>query len=58
MLAGFLLQIIPDSIRVHTQINLAKGLKWIGVAVALFMVVFLAHQFNTAGSQPFIYFQF
>lgn len=58
MLVGFLLQTIPDALQVRTEFNAAKGLKWIGIAVALFGVVFLAHQFNTAGSQPFIYFQF
>lgn len=58
MIAGFLLQMIPDAVQVRTKFNAAKGLKWVGVAVVLFAVVFIAHQFNTAGSQPFIYFQF
>ena len=58
MLAGFLIQIIPDSFNIKTKVNLGRGLKWVGVAVALFAIVFMAHQFNTAGSQPFIYFQF
>jgi len=58
MIAGFLLQMIPDAIRVRTRFNAEKGIKWAGVAVVLFAVVFIAYQFNTAGSQPFIYFQF
>lgn len=57
MLLGYLIHFIPDSFELKLDKAWVK-MRWIGVSMALSLVIFIVYQFRTAGVQPFIYFQF